>query len=431
MRRVGAHRHVRDRELLLARLDHRLERVREVGEDVQLEGGAATERTEAARRVRDARPRELADDPAAEALQEPLRQAEVRELRRIAIADDDVGVAAHDRRDQRRDVVGTVLIVGVGVDDHVGAELERALETGGERARQALMVGKAHDLDHAGRFGDLDRAVRAPVVDDHHDDVVDAGERLRQSRERLGERLFFVQTGDLDHELHLQRACHSPSGQVKALFLQENTADGGRGTLTAVKSAGYIGDASMSASPSQPRQSWRSVAWNAAEAAATERIRALLAAEYPREDVATLEYCEWLLRRNPSGDAIIRLAVDADGTIAGQYVVIPVQLTIDGTVHDGALSLLTLVDQRYRGQGVFTTLARDVIDDCAARGRRFIIVFPNQNSYPGFTRALGFRDIGSVPLLLRPLKPSRLVQTRLGPTLGTLLRPLLAPADLY
>jgi len=201
--------------------------------------------------------------------------------------------------------------------------------------------------------------------------------------------------------------------------------------LTAVKSAGYIGDASMSASPSQPRQSWRSVAWNAAEAAATERIRALLAAEYPREDVATLEYCEWLLRRNPCGDAIIRLAVDADGTVAGQYVVIPVQLTIDGTVHDGALSLLTLVDQRYRGQGVFTALARDVIDDCAARGRRFIIGFPNQNSYPGFTRALGFHDIGSVPLLLRPLKPSRLVEAKLGPTLGAVLRPVIAPVDLY
>ena len=103
-------------------------------------------------------------------------------------------------------MVGAVLVVGVGVDDHVGAELERALETRGERARQALMVGKAHDLDHTGRFGDLDRAVRAAVVDDHHDDVVDAGERLRQGGERLGERLFFVQTGDLDDELHLQRA---------------------------------------------------------------------------------------------------------------------------------------------------------------------------------------------------------------------------------
>jgi GNAT superfamily N-acetyltransferase len=206
--------------------------------------------------------------------------------------------------------------------------------------------------------------------------------------------------------------------------------------LTTTKRGGYIGErpytgSSMSAPPSKRRQSWRSVAWNAAESASTERIRALLAAEYPAEDVATLEYCEWLLRRNPCGDAIIRLAVDEDGTVAGQYVVIPVQLTIDGVVHDGALSLLTLVDERYRGQGVFTTLARDVIADCAARGRRFIIGFPNQSSYPGFTRALGFRDIGSVPLLLRPLKPSRLLQAKLGPALGTVLRPLIAPADLY
>ncbi len=207
--------------------------------------------------------------------------------------------------------------------------------------------------------------------------------------------------------------------------------------MTAAKSGGYTGERPhagppmSSAPPSQRQRSWRSVAWDASESGATERIRALLAAEYPREDVVSGEYCEWLLRRNPCGDAIIRLAVDEDGTVAGQYVVVPVQLTIDGTVHDGALSLLTLVDPRYRGQGVFTALARDVIDDCAARGRRFIIGFPNQNSYPGFVRALGFRDIGRVPLMLRPLQPSQLVQTRLGPTLGTLLRPLLAPADLY
>lgn len=206
--------------------------------------------------------------------------------------------------------------------------------------------------------------------------------------------------------------------------------------MTAAKSGGYTDERPhagppMSAPPSQRQRSWRSVAWDASESGATERIRALLAAEYPGEDVPTRDYCEWLLRRNPCGDAIIRLAVDEDGTVAGQYVVVPVQLTIDGAVDDGALSLLTLVDPRYRGQGVFTALARDVIDDCAARGRRFIIGFPNPNSYPGFVRVLGFRDIGSVPLMLRPLQPSQLVQTRLGPTLGTLLRPLLAPADLY
>src|SRR5262249_49328245 len=46
-------------------------------------------------------------------------------------------------------------------------------------------------------------------------------------------------------------------------------------------------------------------------------------------------------------------------------------------------------------------------------------------------RALGFGDIGSLPLLLRPLKPSRLVQTKLGAALGTIVRPLVVPADLY
>lgn len=35
---------------------------------------------------------------------------------------------------------------------------------------------------------------------------------------------------------------------------------------------------------------------------------------------------------------------------------------------------------------------------------------PNQNSYPGFVRKLGFNNIGAIPLYLKPIKPSNMIK---------------------
>ena len=51
-----------------------------------------------------------------------LRPRHVLDVADVAVADDDVGLAREQRRDQPRDVAAGVLIVGVGVDDEVGAE---------------------------------------------------------------------------------------------------------------------------------------------------------------------------------------------------------------------------------------------------------------------------------------------------------------------
>ena len=58
----------------------------------------------------------------------------------LAVADDHVGAALEDRRDQPRDVRAAVLVVGVGVDDHVGAQLQAGVEPGLEGAREALVL---------------------------------------------------------------------------------------------------------------------------------------------------------------------------------------------------------------------------------------------------------------------------------------------------
>ena len=78
------------------------------------------------------------------------------------------------------DVGAVVLVVGVGVDDHVGAELERGVEAGLEAGREALVVGQPDDVVDAVLARDLDGAVGRAVVDDQPLDRVEAGDLARE-----------------------------------------------------------------------------------------------------------------------------------------------------------------------------------------------------------------------------------------------------------
>jgi len=135
-------------------------------------------------------------------------------------------------------------------------------------------------------------------------------------------------------------------------------------------------------------------------------------------------YLKWQYEANPAGPAIIRLARDVESDqLAGQYVVIPMRFKGYGELINGTLSLNTLTRQIYGGQGIFTGLAKAVYEDCSEQGALFCYGFPNPNSYPGFTKKLGFTDLGSVPLLLRPLNTKALVRKKLGALLASLSLP--------
>jgi hypothetical protein len=135
-------------------------------------------------------------------------------------------------------------------------------------------------------------------------------------------------------------------------------------------------------------------------------------------------YLKWQYEANPAGPAIIQLARDVEtDQLAGQYVVIPMRFKAFNKTVNGILSLNTLTRQIYTGQGVFTGLAKAIYQACAEQGPEFCYGFPNPNSYPGFTRKLGFTDLGCVPLLLRPLNTKALVTRKFGSLLGSLAFP--------
>jgi hypothetical protein len=134
----------------------------------------------------------------------------------LAVADDDVGAAGEDRRDQAGDVLAAVLVVGVGVDDDVGAEAHARVEAGHVHGREAAVAREAEHVVHADLRGVLGGAVGAAVVDDEDLDAVDAREAARQVGEGLPEVVPLVEAGDLDEELHGRGvACTTPASAAE------------------------------------------------------------------------------------------------------------------------------------------------------------------------------------------------------------------------
>lgn len=115
-----------------------------------------------------------------------------------------------------------------------------------------------------------------------------------------------------------------------------------------------------------------------------------------------MTWWNWKYRFNPSGDPVIWLA-ESDGKIVGQYALTRARIKIANEVNSIAQSVNTLTHPAYRRQGIFETLARMAYDEAAQRGIIFIYGFPNELSYPGFIKKLGWSDLGTIRAWIIPL----------------------------
>lgn len=130
------------------------------------------------------------------------------------------------------------------------------------------------------------------------------------------------------------------------------------------------------------------------------------------EDTAHAEYLSHEYFQNPNGDAVIQIAWNEEKEEAGgQFALIPRKIKIGTRTALMLKSVNTITRSEYRGQGVFTTLARDVLHEVST-GQVYALSegMPNQNSHPGFVGKLGYHDLGFLPLYLRALRPSRLIR---------------------
>jgi hypothetical protein len=120
----------------------------------------------------------------------------------LAVADHHVGLPREDRRDQARDVGSAILIVGVEVDDDVGAESHRGAQAENEHPRQSLIATQAQNVLDPGEPRRVGGAVGRAVVDDEDFDLVDPCDLARHVGNDLRQVLRLVEAGNLHDELH-------------------------------------------------------------------------------------------------------------------------------------------------------------------------------------------------------------------------------------
>ena len=135
---------------------------------------------------------------------------------------------------------------------------------------------------------------------------------------------------------------------------------------------------------------------------------------YGNIDASEKEFVDWGYFKNPAGNAIIKIAKNENNEVVGQYILTIMRIEVFGKVEKATLSLNTLTNKEYSGQGIFTTLSENAYSTCSAEGYAFTYGYPNQNSYPGFVNKLKFTKIHEVPLLVYPCNLRSLVKKKLS-----------------
>jgi hypothetical protein len=82
------------------------------------------------------------------------------------------------------------------------------------------------------------------------------------------------------------------------------------------------------------------------------------------------------------------IAYSSENEPAAFYGVFPCMAVYNNEKYLVAQSGHTMTHSKHTGKGLFTTLARMTYDYCRENGIHLVFGFPNQNSYPGFTKKL-------------------------------------------
>ena len=113
---------------------------------------------------------------------------------------------------------------------------------------------------------------------------------------------------------------------------------------------------------------------------------------------ANREIIEQRYLENPYDELLMYVAIDNERIVAN-YSAVPIQVVIEGKCHKAALSLNTMTDPDYAGQGLFSKLANALYEYLSNNGYSMIIGFPNFMSNRIFNSRLGWKTIYEIPTL--------------------------------
>lgn len=119
------------------------------------------------------------------------------------------------------------------------------------------------------------------------------------------------------------------------------------------------------------------------------------------------DYWRWKHEDNPFGPSYLLVAEDA-GRPVGLRVFLRWRLRSGDRTVPAVRAVDTATHPDYRRRGIFSRLTREALELAAADGTAFVFNTPNDRSRPGYLR-LGWQVVGRVPLLVKPLRPGRLL----------------------
>jgi hypothetical protein len=103
------------------------------------------------------------------------------------------------------------------------------------------------------------------------------------------------------------------------------------------------------------------------------------------------------------GDAFVGfIAYDIENNPAAFYGVYPCKIEFNGKLYLAAQSGDTMTHSDHTGKGLFTKLALETYKYCRENGFHCVFGFPNENSFPGFIKRLGWSHFDDItPYLVR------------------------------
>jgi len=129
----------------------------------------------------------------------------MRIVAHATITDDDIRFTGQNRRHQFADILAFILVVGIGIDDDIGAFGQRLVDPRLESRRKSA-VGPVPDnmIDTEPARGAAGIVIAA-IVDDQDFDTIDAINLARQGNQRFGQACRLIIAGNLDDQLHSAR----------------------------------------------------------------------------------------------------------------------------------------------------------------------------------------------------------------------------------
>ncbi len=133
------------------------------------------------------------------------------------------------------------------------------------------------------------------------------------------------------------------------------------------------------------------------------------------ETRVTERFVDWQLERGPAGPAIGMVAREPSmSRLIAQAAMTPVGMRLSGKSIVAGLTLNPMVDSDYQGRGVLLDLLRKLDATAAEEKVAFSYAFPDDTSLPVLVKQGGFKEVASLSLLIRPLKPETLAMKTTG-----------------